>query len=406
MRTPRWWQRLLPPSHRPARTPRQPIRNSEGPRPVTLAAEQLRRLTSERDQGACYRLLTALEVMSDPAAAPILRAWIAEAPTRQLSMIHETLCALTGRDPFLPNRSAHTLRAAWACIDLATKPLPRTSDSRLNGPARATMTLHDGSGLVAFRADLPTPDQPSSPGFVSLHIAGSRAYRTGYQCGTCETHLFHVGWPPRLAATLSAALRERLAHVPRLTEDLLADITPLLGALRSGRLMITLADLDLELVTDPSSSWFNLRHNWREYDDDDEPDDNPGDDLGPGTTHFQLREPLPGEQPSFALVLPTQPLSELDETIIATHTRAIQAGLRPAAVLLTWAEDKYVQASFPERLLLSTVLDGHHKLAAYARLGIPARALLVSHMDAAYRPMSDNAHCLVDTTATITAPTG
>ncbi|MFJ7492555.1 hypothetical protein ACIQZB_15115 [Streptomyces sp. NPDC097727] len=48
---------------------------------------------------------------------------------------------------------------------------------------------------------------------------------------------------------------------------------------------------------------------------------------------------------------------------------------------LAWVEDVYVRAEYPERFLVAAVLDGHHKLAAYATAGVPARVLLLSRAE-------------------------
>ncbi|WP_093899473.1 hypothetical protein [Streptomyces sp. Ncost-T10-10d] len=41
----------------------------------------------------------------------------------------------------------------------------------------------------------------------------------------------------------------------------------------------------------------------------------------------------------------------------------------------------FALAEFPERFLVAAVLDGHHKLAAYAVAGVPAGVLLLSRAE-------------------------
>ncbi|MFF2958375.1 hypothetical protein ACFVT1_05510 [Streptomyces sp. NPDC057963] len=53
----------------------------------------------------------------------------------------------------------------------------------------------------------------------------------------------------------------------------------------------------------------------------------------------------------------------------------------PAALALAWVEDVYVEAVHDERFLVAAILDGHHKLAAYAATGVPARVLLLSRAE-------------------------
>ena len=63
---------------------------------------------------------------------------------------------------------------------------------------------------------------------------------------------------------------------------------------------------------------------------------------------------------------------------MARHAALIAAGERPAAVVLGWIDDRYVKARHEERWLVGAVLDGHHRLAAYAAAGVPARLLLLA----------------------------
>ncbi|WP_405714418.1 MULTISPECIES: hypothetical protein [unclassified Streptomyces] len=101
----------------------------------------------------------------------------------------------------------------------------------------------------------------------------------------------------------------------------------------------------------------------------------------PGTAHFQLRDRIPGETPTYGALLPSQPLEALDADTATRYTSAVTAGHRPAALALAWVEDIYVRAEHPERFLVAAVLDGHHKLAAYAAAGVPARGLLLSRAE-------------------------
>lgn len=341
---------------------------------------------TRRDALEHDKLVVALELMGDPAAVPALRRWLRRAPKGHTYSLHHALRALTGRDPLI-GESARSIRSAWSSLDLSTTPTPRIH-WRLADPTRATATVHDGTGLLAIDFDPPPSPNPNWPRWSrSLRVAGRPLYRVGSVCGTCETVLYLSGWPRERAAMLSARLRHWLADVPELTEQLLDDARPLLGALRTGPLLITLADLDLELVTEPSASWFARRQELRAS------EDRIGTDW-PGTPHLQLRHRIPGPKPTFCSVLPATPLDALDESTITSHASAVEAGSRPAAVLLTWAEDRDVHLEYPERYLVNVVLDGHHKLGAYTRLGVPARALLVGRVADSTGPAKDRARYL------------
>ena len=149
--------------------------------------------------------------------------------------------------------------------------------------------------------------------------------------------------------------------------------------LRSGHYAVTLVDLDLETVTEPDRSWWRrrveLRDGWSE-------DDSWGNDGSwPGTEHLQVREPIPGEIPTFGVVMPTQPVGRTDPAAVDRHAAALREGRRPAAVLLTLVETRYVACEWNERFVIGVVLDGHHRLLAAAREGLPARAVMVTRLE-------------------------
>jgi len=181
---------------------------------------------------------------------------------------------------------------------------------------------------------------------------------------------------PDRAVLESAQVREALADVRALTPQLLATVAPLLGLLRSGHYAVTLVDLDTEAVDRPEQSWWSRRVQLRDgWEDDHEA---PG---WPGENHLQVREPLPGEIPTFCVVMPTQPPERTDPNVVDRHAAAMRDGRHPAAVLLTLIEDRYVECLDEERLVIGVVLDGHHRLLAAAREGLPARAVMVTRLE-------------------------
>jgi hypothetical protein len=214
-------------------------------------------------------------------------------------------------------------------------------------------------------------------------IGGERLYHVGSDCGTCETTLGLIGWPARKAADLASTLRDRVAHVSELTRELIDASAPLLTALRTGHYVMALADLDLELVTNMRDSWLSRRITRRAGTDHAVPADT---NVDTHTDHFQLRQPLADEPPTYGIVMPTQPIDEPNAGTVDAFRTTIRAGQRPTALLLGWIEDRYVQAEYPERFLVGMVLDGHHKLLAYTAEGQPARALLISRVEDSWGP--------------------
>jgi hypothetical protein len=324
--------------------------------------------------------VVALELMGDPAAVPALRARIERAPDRHVFGLHHALRRLTGRDPLLPlgnDEWVPAARQAWSTVDAEAA---RVTDTVVDG-TRATFVLRGGKGLVDIDYDPPSPGSPWARWGRSLLVDGQRLYRVGSGCGTCETTLGLVGWPARRAAELASTMRDRIAHVPGLTRELVDASAPLLTALRTGHYVLALVDLDVELVTGARDSWLSRRIARRAG-----TDRVPSTDDGAGTRHFQLREPLTEEPPTYGILMPTQPIEEPDTGRVMAFRIAIRGGERPAALVLGWIEDRYVEAQYPERFLVGMVLDGHHKLLAYAAEGQPARAMLISRVEDSWGP--------------------
>lgn len=332
-------------------------------------------------------LLTALEVMDDRSVVASLRDWLDRAPQEWVHGVHSALIKLTGREPVLPlgtdlagPAGAAAIRRAWPRADALTGPLqPRLTDVKAADDAwrgGVRLIVRDGLGRIRIDRDPPAPGSAWPIWSYSLRVGGERIYEIPSVCDTCELMLTVAGWPSDRSARLSRRLRAALRDLPVLTAEVVAALEPLLCSLRSGHYLLMLADLDVEHVTSPEDAWWSRRVAFRGGPDEAGRLDDAADSW-PGTDHFQLRGPLTGPCPSFVSVLPTAPLGDLSADTVARYTEDIDAGRRPAAVLMTWADDRHIQAEWRERFLVNVVLDGHHKLMAYARRRVPARAVLV-----------------------------
>jgi hypothetical protein len=322
--------------------------------------------------------VVALELMGDAAAVPALQHRIRRAPARAVFGLHHALRRFTGRDPLLPLGKDEWLSAARQAWSTVHAEPAGVADIAVDG-RRATFVVRGGKGLIDIDYDPPWPGSSSARWGKSVVIGGERLYYLGADCGTCETTLALVGWPARTAADLASTLRDRVAHVSELTRELIDASAPLLTALRTGHYVMALVDLDLELVTRMRDSWLSRRIARRAGTDRALPVDT---DM----VHFQLRQPLADEPPTYGIVMPTQPVDQPDAGRVDAFRTAIRAGQRPAALVLGWIEDRYVEAEYPERFLVGMVLDGHHKLLAYTTEGRPARALLISRVEDSWGP--------------------
>ena len=314
----------------------------------------------------------ALELLGDASVVPAARARLDRAVPNEVEGLHRLLIALTGHDPVIPSGGDRgtAIRAAWRRWDPAARPRPRLEITRPVSADRAAFVVADGQGGVRVGYD-------DTGWRRSMRIGGRRAYDLGSICDTCETTLLLAGWATRPAEAAAARLRAALADVPTVTPELLDAAAPLLCVQRSGEYVAALVDLDLTRVTAEATPW-------------------------PGTDHFRLRTDLPFT----GVVLPTQPLAAADDDTVAGHARAIAAGRRPAALLTAWLEDRYVHAERHERHVVGLVLDGHHKLLAYATAGVPARVLMVFRVEDSWGPPDNRTQWINDVTQPLLARRG
>nr|WSW68200.1 hypothetical protein OG461_19460 [Streptomyces sp. NBC_00995] len=321
----------------------------------------------------------ALELLDDPGAIPHLLSALETERIPAWDM-HHALVTLTGLDPLLPVTSpdgdcGEGIRRVWQKRRPARPAAPSTGPVTFESPRHARFTLDEGRGGISIDYDPPVPGSSWPRWDKSLRIGGQPVYHVGSHCDTCETTLNLLGWPARAAHEGAGRLRTALADVTGLDAGVLDAAAPLIEQLRSGHYRAHLADLSLDRVTAPEDSWLNRRRALRE---DYEPYDGEGPYDWPGTDHYQLRDRIPGEIPTYGVLLPSQPPDALDADTVARYIAAIAAGRRPAALALAWVQDIYVRAEHPERFLVAVALDGHHKLAAYTAAGVPARLLLLS----------------------------
>ncbi len=67
---------------------------------------------------------------------------------------------------------------------------------------------------------------------------------------------------------------------------------------------------------------------------------------------------------------------------------------RPPVVAYTWLDEREVEARWAERFLYLAVLNGHHRLEAYAQTGVPARIIAVARIEDSWGPPDEPARYL------------
>ncbi|MFV8751113.1 hypothetical protein ACNOYE_11265 [Nannocystaceae bacterium ST9] len=338
--------------------------------------------------------VVALELMADASAIPGLLAWLPAAPDAITWDVHHALARLSGHEPVLPisttrEANAAAIRAAWSGFVGGRELAPRVGEPSFVDAGELRFTIDQGLARVRIDYDPPSPGSSWPRWDKSLWIGDRAIYRAGSNCGTCEARLQLAGWPSERAAELAVEIRAALADLHALTPAWFAALRPLLAGSHTGHWIAALTESAIERIdhADAARSWWTRRHGLRVPDQPDPDAELEGDDVDwPGTAHFQARELLATTPPTWAVIMPTQPLERLDESTIASHERAILAGRRPACLLLSWVDDREIRGECPERSLLSVVLDGHHKLAAYARCGVPARAVMLCRIEDTWGP--------------------
>jgi hypothetical protein len=192
----------------------------------------------------------------------------------------------------------------------------------------ATFGLDHGRAEIRIEA---TPyDGSSWPRWSrALYVNDTALYDVSSGCGTCRTILHLAGALERYRASL-----ERIDAVD---EEKLAALRPLIDRLQTGRCLAALTDLAIERVDVPTQSWLA-----RYYIDCDElAPGNDGVAYAPRVTLFQSRDRAPQEaQSAFFVFVPGQDLAKLDQSRVREYERAIRDGRRPAAIALTWVEDR------------------------------------------------------------------
>jgi hypothetical protein len=341
----------------------------------------------------CVGFIVALEVMNDAAVVPLLRDYLLLQKSDSAWDLGHALWRLTGREPLVRIESeavanTQAVVAAWRNFDLGTVPRPRLEHEIFEPTDRmASFDVLDGKGKLCIDFDPPTPGSSWPRWDSSVYLDEQRFYTIGSQCGTCETTLRLIGMSADRAAFAAVEMREALGNLEAPNPELLRVLSPLLTEMRTGHYLVCVVDMDLEYVTLPERSWLTQRLIYRRKSDGSFCD--PGVIHWPGTEHFQVLKPLLDDVPTYGLVLPTSPLTKLDRETVEHYEDGLRNGARPAALLLAWVENKNVEGEFPERFLVSTVLDGHHKLMAYHHQGIPARCLVISRLEDCWGPRED-----------------
>jgi hypothetical protein len=221
-----------------------------------------------------------------------------------------------------------------------------------------------------------------------LEINGSRKFEIGNDCDTCH-FWFKCLHEPRLSAQKKIANLPKTIQLPRpVDEAMVQELSPMLDLLEKGEYEVFETSIHLAGPydsEDEGSYFFNSE--FMELWDISDPKE---EGLLSGWEHYESQRPkIFRHQDSgimekqYDFVIPLVPRAALKEEYIKLYQSMITNGDRPRILMLGMyqrAVPAAVQKGQNKNMhsfLAGFVLDGHHKLAAYRRAGVPAKFLTI-----------------------------
>lgn len=350
------------------------------------------KLKSEPAPRVASAYCAALEMLAERSVIGELTRWLERCPDTQVWDVCRVLRRLRAIDPLVPvGANIQQLRQLW--LD-AGEQAPAVQNVEGNNES-VRFDVTSGRGQIRIDFDLPKKGTSNWARWNRSLLVGERSlYSVGSTCGTCETLLMLTGFPPARALDISEKLSATMQEQAPLDSQWVHTWSPILTQLQTGHYLGATLSLPVERVDSGDASWMTRRQEFRLEANPGWPSD---DDIPPWpeTPHFQgpmFEEPLR----TYWVALPSQNLAALDEERVQYYMQRIENGHRPSALALGWMEDRYVQAEWNERVVALVLLDGHHKMEAYARLQEPASIIALFHLENTWGPREDPAAPLLD----------
>jgi len=220
-----------------------------------------------------------------------------------------------------------------------------------------------------------------------LEINGKRRFEVGNDCDTCH-FWFKCLQEPKAFAEKKIVNLPKAVSIPRpLDRKLVRELGPLIELQEKGEYYIFNTRLNLTgpYGSDDEESYF-YNSEFMEIWDIEDP---ASEDLLSGWEHYEGKTPRVFRhangllEKQFDFVVPLVPAVKLKQENIRLYQQMIQSGDRPRVLLLGMlhrAVPESVSSGQSKNLhsfFASFVLDGHHKLAAYRRAGVPVNALVI-----------------------------
>ena len=223
---------------------------------------------------------------------------------------------------------------------------------------------------------------------IFLEINGSRKFEIGNDCDTCH-FWFKCLHEPRLSSQKKIANLPKTIQLPRpIDESMVQELSPMLDLMEKGEYEVFETSINLGGPydsEDEGSYFFNSE--FMELWDISDPKE---EGLLSGWEHYESQRPRIFRnadtgvmEKQFDFVIPLVPRAALKEEYIKLYQSMITNGDRPRILMLGMYQRgipeavKKGQSKNLHSFFAGFVLDGHHKLAAYRRAGVPAKFLTI-----------------------------
>jgi len=221
-----------------------------------------------------------------------------------------------------------------------------------------------------------------------LEVNGARKFEVGNDCDTCH-FWFKMLQEPRLPTTRKIANLPKTIQLPRpVDESLVQELAPMLELMEKGEYLVfeTSVNLSGPYDSDDESSYF-FQSEFMELWDIEDPKE---EGVLSGWEHYESQRPRVFRhaesnviEKQIDFVIPLVPRAALKEEYVKLYQQMIANGDRPRVLMLGM-----YQRGIPEAVKKGTtktlhsfmagfLLDGHHKVAAYRRAGVPAKFLVI-----------------------------
>lgn len=219
-----------------------------------------------------------------------------------------------------------------------------------------------------------------------LEVNGKRRFEVGNDCDTCHFWFKMLQEPKALAQKKIVNLPKSLSIPRPMGVDVIRDIQPMIDLMDKGEHYVFSTQLNLVgpySGADENSYFYNAE--FQEIWDIEDP---AAEDLLSGWEHYEGRTPRVFRQgdvleKQFDFVIPLVPSGKLKQENIRLYQQMIQGGDRPKVLLLGLLQRAVPETVSSGRIknlhsfFAGFILDGHHKLAAYQRAGVPANCIVI-----------------------------